>query len=139
MSEEKDCVVKLVDHHGVEHTVKVRAQSVYEATLKGLSRLERVGWEGDGSQVAWVVVEIWEEPTVMPRPKKPEFEFSPEQRAVWRAMPKLTLCPKYQKRRIGFHKVLEHIERDNCWQCRKFYAQIEYEKAMVLYLTTSRN
>jgi hypothetical protein len=38
MSEERDCVVKLVDDHGVEHSVKVRAASVYEAALKGLNR-----------------------------------------------------------------------------------------------------
>jgi hypothetical protein len=63
MSEERDCVVKLVDDHGVEHSVKVRAESVYEAALKGLKKLERVGWESDGSQIGWVIVEIWEQPT----------------------------------------------------------------------------
>lgn len=64
MSEERDCVVKLVDAHGVEHSVKVRAASVYEAALKGLRRLEKVGWESDGSQIGSVTVEVWEEPTV---------------------------------------------------------------------------
>jgi hypothetical protein len=49
MSDEKDCVVKLVDRHGLEHTMKVRAESVYEASLKGLNRLERVRRESDGS------------------------------------------------------------------------------------------
>ena len=34
MSEERDCVVKLIDDHGVEHSVRVRAESVYEAALK---------------------------------------------------------------------------------------------------------
>ena len=63
MSEERDCVVKLVDDHGVEHSVRVRAESVYEAALKGLKKLERVGWESDGSQIGWVTVEIWERPT----------------------------------------------------------------------------
>jgi hypothetical protein len=37
------CVVKLTDDHGVEHGVKVRAESVYEAALLGLNRLERMG------------------------------------------------------------------------------------------------
>jgi hypothetical protein len=37
----------------------------------------------------------------MPRQKKPEFEFSHEERAVLRAMPKLTLCPKYTRRKVG--------------------------------------
>ena len=63
MSEERDCVVKLVDDHGVEHSVKVRAKSVYEAALKGLTKLEKVGWESDGSQIGSVLVEVWEEPT----------------------------------------------------------------------------
>jgi len=44
-------------------SVRVRAQSVYEAALKGLKKLERVGWESDGSQIGWVTVEIWEQPT----------------------------------------------------------------------------
>lgn len=63
MSVERDCVVKLIDDHGVEHSVKVRAESVYEAALKGLRRLNTVGWEGDGSTIASVLVEVWEEPT----------------------------------------------------------------------------
>jgi len=51
MPEERECVVKLLDGHGVEHSVKVRAESVYEAALLGLKRLERVGWESDGSTI----------------------------------------------------------------------------------------
>ena len=64
MSEERDCVVKLVDTQGVEHSVKIRATSVYEAALRGLERLQQVGWESDGSQIGTVIVEVWEEPTV---------------------------------------------------------------------------
>ena len=63
MSEARDCVVKLVDDHGVEHSVRVGAESVYEAALKGLQKLERVGWESSGEQIGWVTVEVWEEPT----------------------------------------------------------------------------
>lgn len=63
MSEERDCVVKLIDDHGVEHSVKVRAASVYEAALKGLRRLSAVGWESDSSTIASVLVEVREEPT----------------------------------------------------------------------------
>ena len=63
MFEERDCVVKLVDSHGIEHSVKVRAKSVYEAALKGLNKLARIGWESDGSQIGSVTVEVWEEPT----------------------------------------------------------------------------
>jgi hypothetical protein len=60
MSEERECVVKLLDDHGVEHSARVRAKSVYEAALLGLTRLERVGWESDGSQIGRVTVEVWE-------------------------------------------------------------------------------
>jgi hypothetical protein len=63
MSDERVCVVKLTDAHGVEHRVKVKAESVYEAALLGLNRLQQVGWESDGSQIRTVCVEVWEEPT----------------------------------------------------------------------------
>ncbi len=63
MSDKRLCVVKLTDSHGVERRVKVRAESVYEAALLGLKRLERVGWESDGPTIGSVIVEVWEEPT----------------------------------------------------------------------------
>ena len=63
MSGDRLCVVKLIDAVGVTHEVRVRAESIYEAALLGLNRLERVGWESDGSQVGRVTVEVWEEPT----------------------------------------------------------------------------
>lgn len=63
MSEQRECVVKLTDSHGVEHSVKVRAESVYEAALKGLNGLKQVGWESNGSTIDHVTVELWEEPT----------------------------------------------------------------------------
>jgi hypothetical protein len=59
----RDCVVKLRDDHEIKHSVRLRATSVYEAALRGLARLQKVGWESDGSQVRTVVVEIYEEPT----------------------------------------------------------------------------
>lgn len=61
---EATCIVKVVDEHGVEHSVRVRAKSVYEAAILGLNRLEKRGWENDDSQIGWVLVEIHEEPTV---------------------------------------------------------------------------
>jgi hypothetical protein len=64
MSDERVCVVRLTDDHGVEHRVKVRAESVYEAALLGLNRLERMGWESDGLTIGSVIVEVWEEPTL---------------------------------------------------------------------------
>jgi hypothetical protein len=58
-----NCVVKIVNEHGVEHSVRVRAESVYEAAIIGLARLEKVGWESYG-KTGWAVVEIHEEPTI---------------------------------------------------------------------------
>jgi hypothetical protein len=72
----------------------------------------------------------------MPRPKKP-FEFSPEERAVWRAMPRLTLCPKY--RRVGFDKVLAPIKNGNCERCRDVYLVIARTEKLIWYLRMSRN
>src|SRR5690348_2349302 len=63
MSEARDCLVKLVDDHGVEHSVRVRAESAYEAALKGLRKLERIGWERTGEQIGCVTVHVCEEPT----------------------------------------------------------------------------
>jgi hypothetical protein len=63
MPDERVSVVKVIDDHGLEHRVKVRAESVYEAALLGLDGLERVGWESDGSTIGSVIVEVWEEPT----------------------------------------------------------------------------
>lgn len=62
-SDVRDCIVKLLDQHGVEHSVRVRAPSVYEAALRRLERLSKVGWESDGSQIGTVTVEVYEEPT----------------------------------------------------------------------------
>jgi len=55
MPDERCVHVRLTDDHGVEHRVKVRAESVYEAALLGLKRLERVGWESDGSTIGSVM------------------------------------------------------------------------------------
>jgi hypothetical protein len=39
----RDCVVRLRDDHEVEHSVRRRAASVYEAALRGLAKLQKVG------------------------------------------------------------------------------------------------
>lgn len=59
----RDCIVKLLDDHGVEHSVRFRAKSVYEAALRGLARLDKFGWESNGSEIGIVAVEVYEEPT----------------------------------------------------------------------------
>ncbi len=58
------CVVRLKDSHETEHSVVVYAESLYEAVLRGLSRLEDVGWESNtGETIKRVEVEIHQEPT----------------------------------------------------------------------------
>src|SRR5439155_21586076 len=58
------CIVRLKDCHNTEHSVEVYAESLYEAVLKGLSRLEVVGWESNGNEtIQRVEVEIHQEPT----------------------------------------------------------------------------
>ncbi len=44
------CIVRLKDSHNTEHSVEVYAESLYEAVLKGLSRLQDVGWESNGNE-----------------------------------------------------------------------------------------
>ena len=57
------CIVRLKDCHDAEHSVEVYAESLYEAVLRGLSRLEAVGWESNGNEtINRVEVEIHQEP-----------------------------------------------------------------------------
>ena len=44
----------------------------------------------------------------MARKSKPPWNFPPEIRAIWRAAPKLTLCPRF--RRAGTDKVLFFLD-----------------------------
>src|SRR5207253_10180723 len=58
------CIVRLKDCHNTEHSVEVYAESVYEAVLRGLNRLQDVGWESDTNEtIKRVEVEIHQEPT----------------------------------------------------------------------------
>jgi hypothetical protein len=38
------CIVRLKDCHNTKHSVEVYAESLYEAVLRGLGRLQDVGW-----------------------------------------------------------------------------------------------
>lgn len=73
----------------------------------------------------------------MPRKKKPDFEFPPEIRAIWRTAPNLTLCPKF--RRASADKVLEHIKQDKCERCVAAYRQLAKEADVISFLRSSRN
>ena len=58
------CIVRLKDCHDTEHSVVVYAESLYEAVLRGLSRLQDVGWESDTNEtIKRVEVELHREPT----------------------------------------------------------------------------
>ena len=58
------CIVRLKDCHNTEHSVEVYAQSLYEAVLRGLGRLQDVGWESNADEtIQRVEVEIHQEPT----------------------------------------------------------------------------
>ncbi len=58
------CIVRLKDCHNTEHSVEVYAESLYEAVLRGLGRLQDVGWESNADEtIQRVEVEIYQEPT----------------------------------------------------------------------------
>ena len=53
------CIVRLKDCHDTEHSVEVYAESLHEAVLRGLSRLQDVGWESNTDEmIKRVEVEI---------------------------------------------------------------------------------
>ncbi len=57
----RECIVKILDADGVEHSVKVRAESVYEAALRGFERFDRLCLAKDDGTL---IVEVYEAPTV---------------------------------------------------------------------------
>ena len=62
----RNCVVKFSDSFGIEHSVKVEAESLFEAAIRGLQRLDMDSsfWtEEDVFNGMFVTVEIYEEPT----------------------------------------------------------------------------
>lgn len=58
----RNCAVKFVDAFGIEHTVRVEAESLFEAAIRGLQRLDsRFG--ADVSDRLSITVEVYAEPT----------------------------------------------------------------------------
>jgi hypothetical protein len=54
----------LEEFPSTEHSVEVYAESLYEAVLRGLGRLQEVGWESNADEtIQRVEVEIHQEPT----------------------------------------------------------------------------
>lgn len=58
----RNCAVKYVDKFGIEHTVRVEAESLFEAAICGLQRLES-SFEGDLRDRLSVTVEVCTEET----------------------------------------------------------------------------
>jgi hypothetical protein len=60
----RTCVVKYVDNFGVEHAAKVEADSLFEAAIRGLYRLDSSFWTEEDVFDRWdITVEVHEEPT----------------------------------------------------------------------------
>ena len=60
----RKCVVKYVDSFGIEHAAKVEADSLFEAAVRGLHRLDSSFWtEEDVWDRMCITVEVYEEPT----------------------------------------------------------------------------
>jgi len=60
----RNCVVKFVDNFGVEHAAKVEAESLFEAAVRGLHRLDSSFWtEEDVFDRMCVTIEVHEEST----------------------------------------------------------------------------
>ena len=61
----RKCVVKFVDSFGIEHAAKVEAESLFEAAIRGLQRLDSSFWtEEDVFDRMCITVEVHEEPTI---------------------------------------------------------------------------
>jgi hypothetical protein len=71
------------------------------------------------------------------RKTKAPWNFPPGIRAIWRAAPKLTLCPGF--RRASIDKLLAHIENDKCECCLAVYQQLNKESDLICFLMRSRN
>jgi len=64
----RNCVVKYVDNFGVEHAAKVEAESLFEAAVRGLHRLDSSFWtEEDVWDRMCITVEVYEEAVPLPR------------------------------------------------------------------------
>ena len=60
----RNCLVKFVDTFGVEHAAKVEAESLFEAAVRGLHRLDLSFWtEEDVFDRMCITVEVHEERT----------------------------------------------------------------------------
>jgi len=60
----RNCVVKYVDSFGIEQAAKVEAESLFEAAVRGLYKLDSSFWTEEDVFDRWgITVEVHEEPT----------------------------------------------------------------------------
>ncbi len=61
----RNCAVKYVDTSGIEHIVRVEAESLFEAAIRGLQRLQRLdsSFGADMLDRLSITVEVSAEPT----------------------------------------------------------------------------
>lgn len=58
------CVVKFTDGFGVEHSASVEAESIFEAAIRGLYKLDSSFWtEEQVFDRGLINIEVWEAPT----------------------------------------------------------------------------
>ena len=64
MGRQRNCNVTFRDHEGVEHSVTVEAESLYEAAALALERFRKAEWSREESlDAATLRVEVCEPPT----------------------------------------------------------------------------
>ena len=74
---------------------------------------------------------------VWPQKKKPDWDFPPEIRAIWRTAPNLTPCPRF--RRVSTDKFFAHLKKERCERCLAVWQQSEKESELIAFLMRNRN
>jgi hypothetical protein len=65
MGEQRRCVITFRDGDGIEHSVEITAESLYEAAILALDRFRRCPWSREASfEAGTLKVEVWESPTI---------------------------------------------------------------------------
>lgn len=65
MGDQRWCVIAFRDGEGVEHSVELTAESLYEASILALDRFRRCPWSREPSfEAGTLKAEVWEPPTI---------------------------------------------------------------------------
>lgn len=95
----RNCAVKYVDTSGIEHIVRVEAESLFEAAIRGLQRLQRLdaSFGADMSDHMSIAVEVSAEPTtyaVMVQKLKPWIKS--QDRVVHKKKSTRSVCSRHE-------------------------------------------